>query len=520
MAARVLFPRLVDGVLTGSLAAMTVVGVLAFGGAAWWVPPVLAGSALLAATAWCARVVLDGRMTRLRSPLGLCGAALVALAVVQTAPLPGPIAELLSPRARAVYTTGGLPELVTRDDPDAATPPAATVRSPISLDRAATLRWAAGALVCLALFTLVAQHTDRLGRLYWIWGGVVAACFVNTAVILVQLTASTDGLYGLWAPGAGPAYAPSMLDAAAGATALELRPLPETRPGRAAWAAAIPASRSELGSMPGGPAAFIALATLACPLALAMMLQIASPRGSREPLAQRLRHASLGGALVLLGGGACATAALVGWLGGAVGAAPMCLGVLVAGLPSAFGTGLRWFAVLTSLAIVGTPLASACGRAAIAEANDPSWLGPRDELAETLEVWRDSARIARDFPVAGAGLGGFGAIHPYYKRRDSAWTTARGTLARLAVEAGATGLAIVGVAGLWYLAKLPRALARVGSADRALAFGLIGASLAFMLAAITQAPLDAIGVATACAAVAGTANRWLAGGTDLFVDRA
>ena len=520
MAPRVLLPRVVDGVLTVSLASLVVGGVLAFGGGAWWVPPVLGACALVAAIAWCAQVLLAGRMTWLRSPLAACGCALVALAFVQLTPLPGPVAELLSPRARAVYTTGALPELLLRDDPDAATLPAAPVRSPVSLDRAATLRWASAALVCLALFTLVSHHTDRLRRLYWIWGGVIAACFVNTAVILVQMSAASDGLYGLWTPGPGPVFTPSMLDAAAGPTALELRPLPEARAGQTAWVAAFPAATSQLGTMPGGPASYIALATLAGPLALAMMLQIAAPRGSRESSSQRLRHASLGSALVLLGGCLCATAALVGWLGGAVGAAPLCVGLLLAGLPSMFGTGLRWFALLTTLGLLCVPAAAVCARSALAESAELNASALREDVAETLEVWRDSARIVRDFPVAGAGFGGFGAIHPYYKRRDSAWTTARGSLARLAVESGASGVAIAGLACVWCLLRLPRAMSRVGTADCALAFGMIGGGSALMLATITQAPFDTAGVALAAAAVAGTANRWLAGGTDLFVERA
>ena len=54
------------------------------------------------------------------------------------------------------------------------------------------------------------------------------------------------------------------------------------------------------GTMMGGPGAFLALGSLALPLALAIVLHLLSPRGSRESLSDRLGHSSQGSLVLLL----------------------------------------------------------------------------------------------------------------------------------------------------------------------------------------------------------------------------
>ena len=63
------------------------------------------------------------------------------------------------------------------------------------------------------------------------------------------------------------------------------------------------------------------------------------------------------------------------------------------------------------------------------------------------------------------------------------------------------------------------AVRRVGTADRALAFGLIGAAASFSLYSAVHWTVELAAVAVAASAWGGTWNRWLAGGTDLFVER-
>jgi O-antigen ligase len=87
------------------------------------------------------------------------------------------------------------------------------------------------------------------------------------------------------------------------------------------------------------------------------------------------------------------------------------------------------------------------------------------------------------------------------------------------VESGVVGLGLLGLAVLWSLASLPGAFKRVGSADRALVFGLVGTLLCFATISMVHWTIELMAVALAASAVAGTFNRWMAGGTDLFVER-
>ena len=93
------------------------------------------------------------------------------------------------------------------------------------------------------------------------------------------------------------------------------------------------------------------------------------------------------------------------------------------------------------------------------------------------------------------------------------------SLVQWGVESGAVGLAILAATVVWSLCRLPGALERVGSADRTLAYGLIGAALGFSLWSVVHWTVELPAVAISASALGGTWNRWLAGGTDLFVDR-
>jgi O-antigen ligase len=147
-------------------------------------------------------------------------------------------------------------------------------------------------------------------------------------------------------------------------------------------------------------------------------------------------------------------------------------------------------------------------------------LADRAGWPSTRAVWGETARIARDFPLVGAGLGSFATIHPYYKTADASPTTALSSLLQWCAEAGLAGVVLVVLAGAWIIVKLPGAVRRVGSADRALAFGLLGALAGFAVFSAVHWTIELAAVALAASAVGGTCHRWLAGGTDLFVARA
>jgi O-Antigen ligase len=498
-----------DRLLAALLATVLVGTTLAFGGAVWWARPAVAALILLLVLVWLVRVLLEGTGRILTSPLPWLGGLALLLAAAQLVPLPARLAGTITPRDLALPVPG---------EPAPSEP--AEGRRPATVDRPATLRWLVGAAGCLALFGVAAQFTDRLGHLLVIWGSVVAAFFLNTAIGLVQLLGGRSGLFGFLVPGEGPAWAPSLDDllTTPGATVLRLA---DSAPGAGApWALPRPDRPFSIGSLMGGPGAYLALGALGLPLALAIVLQLLAPRGSRDGLRDRLQHSGLTGLVALLVVLGVLGSGLAGFLAGAVLSVPLALGLLLTGLPAARPSGLRWSAVgLTVLTLTalagGVVLGDLLGRPAGCDA-----LATRAGWPETWSVWTDSARIAREFPVLGTGLGSFAAIYPAYKTQDAAPTTALSSLLQWWVEAGAVGLALLGLAGLWCLIRLPGAVRRVGSADRALACGLSGAAVGFALFSTLHWTVELPAVAVAASAVAGTWDRWLAGGTELFVERA
>ncbi len=200
--------NLADRTLAVLLAVVLAGTTLAFGGETWWAAPAIAVLTAAIVLASLVRVVLTGRMPVLKSPLMVLGLLALGLAAVQLAPLPGPVAGRISPRSREVYALGALARPALAADPTIALPEPAGIRSPVTVDRSATLRWLAGAAACLALFWGVSQFADRLGRLYVVWGSIVAAFVLNTAIAVVQLVGGSGGLYGFIEPGKGPSWAP------------------------------------------------------------------------------------------------------------------------------------------------------------------------------------------------------------------------------------------------------------------------------------------------------------------------
>src|SRR5262249_20197596 len=138
----------------------------------------------------------------------------------------------------------------------------------------------------------------------------------------------------------------------------------------------------------------------------------------------------------------------------------------------------------------------------------------------TYRLWSDCRPILADFSIVGTGFGTFPTVHAYFKTQDVPSGPAMSSALRCAVEAGWTGIGLVGLAALWSVCRISMCLKRVGSADRALAHGLIGAALGFSLWSVLHWTFELPAVAISVSALGGTWNRWLAGGTDLFVDRA
>ena len=493
---------------------------LAFGGAVWWMKPTLAVLIVTLALTALIRAWFSGRVVILKSPLTLLGLLAVALAVGQLTPLPGRLAGGLSPSARSAHALGLLPQRAMIDDPALVLPEIVADRTPATIDRPATLRWLVGAMACLTVFCVCAHHADRLGRANFIWGSVVAVLFIGTTFGAAQVLGGMSGLYGVIEPGSGRFLSPSMADLETSPGSTVLRPVVDSPGASSAWALPRPNRPFSFGTMVGGPGAYLALASLGLPLALGLTLQTLAPRGSRERLSARLRSSNRAGWVALLVLMTGSSAILTGYLCGPVLAAPFALAMLCIGLPAAWSSGLRWVSVgLTSLALTallgGVTLGEVLGRPAGCE----PWSDPAG-FPSVSAAWAESSSAFRQFPLVGSGLGTYPTVAAYFKTSDATWTTARSSLVQWVVESGAAGLTLVAIAGAWCLARLPGAIRRVGSADKTLAYTLVGTAVCFTLVSALHGTVEVLGVAVAACAVGGTCNRWLAGGTDLFVEAA
>jgi hypothetical protein len=511
-----------DRVMAAAVVVLVFGSALSFGGAVWWFRPALCVVTLVLVVSKLAQHLLERRISLLKSPLCLLGLMALALALVQIVPLPPALARVLSPTAHDIYTYGSLPGLARSDMPSVRLSEAAAVRSPATLDRAATLRWLVGAAACLGVFWGVTHFADRLDRLYLVVGSVVAAFALNAALGLVQIAGQADGMYGLLRPGRAPVWAPSTDDLLLTPTTAVLRRL-DTPAGAAGpgsvfeRVALVPEAPFLFGTMMGGAGAFLALGSLALPLALAIVLHVTAARGSRETLSYRLQHTGQGGLAVLLVVMLLVGTFLVGMMAGPWFSLPFVLGLVVVGFPRAAGS--RWLSLSLTFVLVAS-----LGLGATLAVFWPTLIGGRPlaapvsgEFARLL--WTESLPIVRYFPLLGTGLGSFGTIYPYMKTHDASPTTAMSSLLQCAVESGAVGLGILAAAALWCLIRLPVCLKRVGSADRSLAYGLIGAAVGFSLWFVVHWTVELPAIAISASALGGTWNRWLTGGTDLFVER-
>lgn len=518
MSARVRIVRRCDQLVSLLLGMILLGTAVAFGGAVWWARPVQAIAVSLLVLVTLARFAVSKSWGFLLSPLSPLWGLALALAAFQLVPLPAALAERLSGPSRAVQTLGTLPELVHRDDPDAELPEPGLARTPVTVDRPATLRWLVGSLGCLAVFAVVAHFVDRVSHTLRVWGMVVGSLFFGTFVGAIQLLGGSQGLFGYYEPGRAPIWAPAISDLLTTPNRTILRPVLAADGSQTAWALPRPDAPWAVAGWLGGPGTLLALGSLALPLALGMALNGMAPRGCREPFWTRMRESGRGGLPIVVYVFALLSAALCGFLGGRTLIIPLILGLALAGLPAAWSSGLRWAGVgLTALMLVALIGCAELGARCEALRTPDQRLSAYD-LDSARESWSEASGIARDFRFVGAGLGSYATIQPYYKATDAAATTASSSLFQWCAETGLAGMAILALAGLWCLIRLPGALKRVSAVDRLLAFGLAGAMVSFGLFSVLHWSVELGLIALAASAVGGTMDRWLAGGTDLFAE--
>lgn len=502
------------------VAAMVVGSTLAFGGAVWWARPVLAVGLTVVVIGVMVRAACRGSLTVLKSPLLALGACLLLVAILQLAPLPGGVARVISPHARMLYEYDHLPaSALSNSTPDNVVA-ANGARSPASVDRAATLRWVLAALGCLVLFGAVSHDTDRLGRTYVLWGSVVGSLFLVTIIGWIQVLGGSDGkLYGLFHPGEAPSWAPSLADQLDVPGVYVLQPISDGSRDAQIWVVPRPRIPRAIGGLMGGSGSFLALTAIGLPLAVGLSLHGLAPRGSRETFWMRIRHTRRGGLIAFMFLLTILTAGLAGVLAGPILAVPITLGVLMAGLPGARSARVVWLGIALTVAILAALLAGVQLGKGFDRPEGGSPLVNADGWSLVRDTWGTAARVCRDFPILGSGLGSFTMIFPYYKEIPESTNTSWSGPLQFAVESGIVGMTLLALAVIICLWRLPRALRHVGSADRVLAFGLLGSVLSFTLFSLIHWTMGLTAVALAVCVVLGTFERWLSGGTDLFVER-
>jgi hypothetical protein len=323
-------------------------------------------------------------------------------------------------------------------------------------------------------------------------------------------------------PGSAPVWAPSRDDLLQSPTVAVLKPVADRAPDASSGVnlfALVPERPFLFGTILGGPPAFLAMGSLAMPLGLAIVLHLVAPRGSRESLSARLSRSGQGSLVALLVVLLASGALLVGLLAGPYFALPFTVGLAVVALPAVSKPPTRWVAFALSGVVVlclWAGVALILAWPAVLGGSPP--VPPLSWRASRL-LWTESLPILKDFPLVGTGLGSFPAIHPYYKIHDVTATTALSSLLQCSVESGAVGLGILGLALLWCVCRLPWCVKAVGTADRTLAYGLIATAVSFSLWSVVHWTTELPSVAISACAVGGVWNRWLAGGTDLFVER-
>ncbi len=392
----------------------------------------------------------------------------------------------------------------------------------------------------LAIFWTASRFADRLGHLLVIWGSVVAGFFVNTSLVIVQLASGSTGLFGFIEPGGGSRWAsglidpcvPNLIDVLESPGASTFRATSARRPpGHLAMAGALPgfpnghsrSGRRSAAQEPGLPRPGDRSCVSAVPWHSCFRSSLREEAANRSR-ASRLAHSGQTSLVILIYVMLLASALMIGLLAGPLFSVPFGVGLLVVGLPARAGRPGLCGAVRRGSDARSPPLGRfGSGAAAGREvwATSTTYPPPVEPISPrvTTQVWSDAVPIIRDFPLLGTGLGTFASIYPYYKSRDAASTTALSSVLQWWVESGLVGLVLLALGAIWVIWRIPGSVRRVGTADRVLAFGLIGAASGFTLYSVVHWTVELTSVALAASAVGGTMNRWLAGGTDLFVER-
>ena len=496
--------------------------ILAFGGVVWWFPMVGGLLLFLLALVSLIRAWISGSYAIFKSPIGLLGALAIGLAVFQIIPIPVALIGRQSPRTVRVWENRDVPLEAGSARADNSTP-VVDGKVILSADRPGTLRWIVGAIGCMTLFVIVGHFVDRLSRTWLVWNSLIVAFGICTWAGGLQIVGQNPDAYGFFSAGTGSAWMPSVADLKSGPVMTRLRAVPRfgipSEGNKPPVVIAQVDPTFAIGSLITGPGAYLALGSLVIPLIFGMALYRLSPRGSRESLLIRLRpHGGLASLILLLATGLLGLG-LFGYLGGLILSSSILLGICIVCLATLRRVGVSRASILFFLmAFPCIYLGHLCGQWFGRPAGCP-WIVDSEGFNRTEQVWTEAVRLGLRFPYFGTGLNSFGAVHSQVKHDDAGSSTALSSVLQWWAETGMAGVALVLVGLLWSLRKLPAAWSRVGSADRALPAALLGSAISFGLYSCMAWTIQLPAIAIAAAAICGSINRWLVGGTDLFLEK-
>jgi O-antigen ligase len=123
-------------------------------------------------------------------------------------------------------------------------------------------------------------------------------------------------------------------------------------------------------------------------------------------------------------------------------------------------------------------------------------IGERPQ-AGRVELWRDTVRVFRDFPLAGAGAGTFETVFPAYRRPAGEYVPyahAHQDYLELAAEGGIVALALAAAAAVAFAAALRAGFARLAGRRRLALAALTAGLAASLLHAAADFPLHIPGI--------------------------
>lgn len=503
------------------LAAIMIIGGIAFGGNVWWYRPLAIVGVGLTIGGGLMRLGWRRDRLFLASPLLAFGTAALVWAMAQCVPLPQAIVSRFAPLSEAVlaHDQVPVPDSIAAELKNPGTSEIALGnRIPVSLNRAETVRRALWLGLGLGVFWFAGRWTDRSSKLLAIAGFVICLGAINSAILTLQLLDGSQGFYGTFTPQNRMSFGPGIIDLSNAPHRTELAAIEGLPTDAGVWTIERPTEFELIGIMPGGLVTFDCLQMLALPLSFGCLCFMSQRRGSRFSVKERLQdrgYSVLFCAIVVAG---MLSAALFGATAPLLIAIPVAFGLTVS-LFFAIRSDLEWWVPLFVLLLFGGAFFAGYRVFADWTTFDDSafqrhWLESdalEDCLSENYEIWKRSG-------WTGIGLGAYSLVSPYLKSTLTVSSDAISSAVRCVLELGFVAVIVLALSYGWIAFRLVRGFRHVGYEQRCLLGMTLGACAAlttgFWVSPGWENPL----LLMVSCALLGAADRALCGASDLFME--